>query len=200
MPFSDYPVLSSSRVATPKRRYDSSHRLACPSRASIGNSPVSIPLYGEPHFGLSTTLLSILRSSALTTVSALHDGACHVPPKLTHSVSTLSANRPEGHLHNLSSLFHPDNTHELLPARLDHTEIRVCLQTPASHAVYAFERTRKPATPEVYTLCKAAPSHACCQSKENTNPPGAFPFEALPSTTVESDFSGSSSYALHKIT
>lgn len=72
-----------------------SHRLACPSRAFTGNSPVSIPPHGEPRLGLSTTFLSVHRSSAHTAVSAINDGVCHIPPKLAHSVSTLSTNWPQ---------------------------------------------------------------------------------------------------------
>jgi len=42
-----------------------------------------------------TTFLSIFRSSARTAAVVLRDGACQVPSKPAHSVSTLSANRPE---------------------------------------------------------------------------------------------------------
>jgi hypothetical protein len=105
--FSDQPVFSSLLATTSKRSFSSSHRLTCPSRAFIGNSPVSILHRSKPRNRFETTLLSISRSSALTAVVVLHDGVYHVPSKPARNVSTLSANRPEATPTTLRVYFAP---------------------------------------------------------------------------------------------
>jgi len=142
--------------------------------------------------------MSFRRSSAHAADRVLRDGACHTPPEPTPGVSTPSANRPLGHPHCLSGLFHPDNARELSTFRVFSFQRSVTrLRVRSSHAVARIRASSPPRS-----TSKVFPSGNRCSrpfvsSRTRLHTLLAFfPSEVFPPPAVETGFPDSSSYAL----
>jgi len=183
MPFGDYPVFQTPSRGEAIYTRHTSRRLTLPSKVlpctfTAARAKVR---HGSHRIKPKPPRSDLLSFVTLQCLKSKRPGwwGCQVPPELAHSVSTLSASRPEGHLFQPTGFVSP-RQHSWayafkafsLPQRRTHSYVL------SSHAVWLCTQTKR-TTSKGYTLREARTPKRCRPSTRM--PSWRFPLWGSPS-------------------
>jgi len=186
MPFGDYPVFQTPSRGEAIYTRHTSRRLTLPSKVlpctfTAARAKVR---HGSHRIKPKPPRSDLLSFVTLQCLKSKRPGwwGCQVPPELAHSVSTLSASRPEGHLFNRPGLFRPGNTLELTPSRPSASRRGERIPTSFPPMPFGFALRQSVRLRRVTPSGK--PGHPSVAARAPACLPGVFPSEALPPAAV----------------